>query len=151
MSRVRCPVLVIGTLLLNVARVDAHVLAGTIVSVALTQPAVVTVTIAAEADQLIAKLEALGGVMADRPATNRQRRARLESLFPILRAHIDGRLSGRPLDFTLRDVAVDDTAHVELHLTAHGPGGPQSTMSIASVPTTISSTRAVPLLGPARR
>jgi hypothetical protein len=47
-------------------------------------------------------------------------------LFPVLRAHIDGRLSGRPLDFTLRDVAVDDTAQVEVRLTASVPQGTQS-------------------------
>ena len=124
MSRVLCRVLVAATLLMNVARVDAHVLAGTIVSVALTRPGSVTVTIAAEADPLIAKLEALGGVFSDTPLTNDERRARLDSLFPTLRAHIDGRLSGKPLDFTLRDVFIDDTAQVEIHLTANVPEMP---------------------------
>jgi hypothetical protein len=126
MSRVLCPALLVTTLLLNVARADAHVLAGTIVSVAVTRTGSVTVTIAAEADPLIAKLEALGGVFSDTPLTNDERRARLESLFPTLRAHIDGRLSGTPLDFTLRDVLVDDTAQVEVHLTARVPDVPQT-------------------------
>jgi hypothetical protein len=126
MSRLLSAVFVIATLLLHVTRVNAHVLAGTIVSVALSRPDSVTVTIEAEADPLISKLEALGGVTSNTPLTQDERRARLESLFPVLRAHIDGRLSGRPLDFTLRDVAVDDTAQVEVRLTASVPQGTQS-------------------------
>jgi hypothetical protein len=126
MSRGLRPVLAVAALLLNAATVEAHSLAGTIVSVALTRLDIVTVTIAAEADPLIAKLDALSGVMSDAPQTNDSRRARLESLFPVLRAHIDARLGGRPLDFTLREVLVDDTAQVEVHLTARVPHGPQS-------------------------
>ena len=124
----------LAVLLLNAATVAAHTLAGTIVSVVLNRPGIVTVTIAAEADPLIAKLEALGDVMSETPTNKVERRARLESLLPLLLANIDGRLGGKRLDFTLRDVAVDDTAQVEVHLSASVPphstplraGGPQT-------------------------
>ena len=102
----------------------AHTLASTIVSVTMTHPNRVTITIAAEADPLIAKLEALAGVSASGPLTTaRERRARIESLLPTLRAHIDARVAGTPLVLDLQDVAVDDTAQTEIHLTARMPAG----------------------------
>jgi hypothetical protein len=117
---------VLAALLLNATTGNAHTLAGTMISIALNRPGIVTVTIAAEADPMIAKLEALGGVASSMPMTNDERRVRLESLFPVLRAHIDGRLGDKPLDLTLRDVIVDDTAQVEVHVTAPVPQGPHT-------------------------
>ena len=119
----RCWV-VLALLLLNVAAGHAHTLASTIVSVAMPRPETVIIRIAAEADPLIAKLEALAGLAAsDPPTTTDHRRARLTALFPTLRAHIDARAAGTPLMLELEDVAVDDTAQTEIHLTARLPAG----------------------------
>jgi hypothetical protein len=115
-----------AVLLLNAAVGHAHTLASTIVSVTMTRPGTVTITMAAEADPLIAKLEALAGIAAsDPPATREGRRARIESLFSTLRAHIDARVAGRPLVLELQDVTVDDTAQTELRLTAKRPSAPE--------------------------
>jgi hypothetical protein len=85
------------------------------------------VTVEAEADALIEKLEALAGVLASSPpVTNTDRRARLESLFPTLRAHIDVRVGGTPLELSLRDILVDDTAQVAIHVTAKTTRGPHT-------------------------
>jgi hypothetical protein len=106
-----------AVLVLGATAGHAHTLASTIVSVTMTHPNRVTITIAAEADPLIAKLEALAGVSGSGPLTTaRERRARIESLFPALRAHIDARVAGTPL-------VVDDTAQTEIHLTARMPTG----------------------------
>jgi len=100
----------------------AHTLASTIVSVTMTHHNRVTITIAAEADPLIAKLEALAGVSASGPLTTaRERHARIESLVATLRAHIDARVASTPLVLDLQDVAVDDTGQTEIHLTARTP------------------------------
>ena len=115
---------VLAVLLLNAAVGQAHTLASTIVSVAMTRPDTVTITIAAEADPLIAKLEALAGIAASEPpATRDGRRARIEWLFPTLREYIDARVAGTPLVVELQDVTVDDTAQTELRLTAKLPSG----------------------------
>jgi hypothetical protein len=100
----------------------AHTLAGTIVSVIPGRDNEVNITIAAEADPLIAKLEALAAVSApDRPTTARDRRDRIASLFATLRTHIDARVADSPLVLDLHDVVVDDTAQTEIHLTAKMP------------------------------
>ena len=113
-----------AVLVLGATAGHAHTLASTIVSVTMTHPDLVTITIAAEADPLIAKLEALAGVSASGPLTTaRERRARIESLVPTLRAHIDARVASAPLVLDLQDVAVDDTAQTEIHLTARMPTG----------------------------
>lgn len=105
----------------------AHTLASTVVSVKMTQPGTVSVRIAAEADPFIAKLEALAGIAAsDPPTTSEERRSRIESLFPTLRAHLDARVGGTPLVLELRDIAVDDTAQAEMHLTAKVGDGPHT-------------------------
>jgi len=122
MSRVRCGAALFAALLLNGAAGHAHTLASTIVSAKMTRADTVTVTIAAEADPLIAKLEALSGMTASGPmGSSAERRARLESLYPTLRAHIDARIAGQPLVLDLQDVAVDDTAQTEVRLTARLP------------------------------
>jgi len=100
----------------------AHTLAGTIVSVTADRDDEVNITIAAEADPLIAKLEALGGVSASEPPTTaHHRRDRITALFATLRAHIDARVAGTPLVLDLHDVVVDDTAQTEIHVTAKMP------------------------------
>ena len=113
--------------LLNAAAALGHTLAGTTISVASTSTGTVTVTIEAEADPLIAKLETLVGREAldppDPPTTNAQRRARLESLFPTLRANVDARIERQPIVLDLQDVAVDDTAQTAIRLTGKLPPG----------------------------
>jgi len=114
--------LLVAAMTLHAITGQAHSLASTIVSVIASRPGIATVTIAAEADPLIAKLETLAGVPAsDAAVTVEERRARLESLFPTLRAHIDARIADTPIDLALADVAVDDTAQVEIRLTASIP------------------------------
>jgi hypothetical protein len=82
------------------------------------------VTLEAEADPLIAKLEALAGAPASDSATSAERRARLESLWPSLRTHIDARVNGTPLVFELGDTTVDDTSQAAINLTTRTPAGP---------------------------
>jgi hypothetical protein len=111
-------------LLLNAAAALGHTLAGTMISVAATPTGAVTVTIEAEADPLIAKLETLAGTVApDPPKTSAERRARIESLFPTLRANIDARIERRPIVLELQDIAVDNTAQTEIRLTGQVPPG----------------------------
>ena len=127
MKRALCRGVLFAVLVLNAVAGHAHTLANTIVSVRMTHPDTVTITIAADADPLIAKLEALAGVAASEPpATAASRRARIGSLFPALRAHIDARAAGTLLKLELQDIAVDDTAQVEIHLTATNASGPST-------------------------
>jgi hypothetical protein len=110
---------VLALALLTATAGQAHTLASTIVSAAMGRPGTVTIAIAAEADPLIAKLEALAGTPPSHfPPTAEGRRARIEALFTTLRAHIDARVAGTPLTLELQDVTVDDTAQTEVHLTA---------------------------------
>ncbi len=96
MSHVLCRGVLFAALVLNAAAGRAHTLASTIVSVRMTDPDTVVITIAAEADPLIAKLEALAGAAAaDPPATADHRRRRIESLFPTLLEHLDARVGGQ--------------------------------------------------------
>jgi hypothetical protein len=121
------PIVLAVMLLMNAAASYAHSLAGTMISVVADRPGIVSVTIEAEADPLIAKLDTLAGVVASESIlTNAERRRRLESLFPTLRTHIDGRVDGNSLEFALRDVTVDDTAHVTIRLTTPVPDGPHT-------------------------
>ena len=61
-----------------------------------------TVTIAADADALIAKLEALAGAPVSLPRTAAERRARIESLSSTLVAQLDMRASETPLALRLQ-------------------------------------------------
>lgn len=125
MNSARSRSVVFAVLVLNAAAGHAHTLTNTIVSVRMTHPGVVNITIAAEADPLIAKLEALAGVSASHPPTTAaDRRERIASLFPTLRAHIDARGAGTPLVLDLQDVTVDDTAQTQILMTARMPNGP---------------------------
>ena len=116
---------VLALAFLNATPGHAHALASTIVSAAMDRAGTVTITIAAEADPLIAKLEALAGIpLSTFPVTAEGRRARIESLFPTLRAHVDARVAGTPLMLELHEIAVDDTAQTEVRMTARLPGPP---------------------------
>jgi hypothetical protein len=106
-----------------VATGHAHTLANTVVSVATTHPGIVDVTIDAEADPLIAKLEILAGVSPSGATTTAERRRRIESLEAALRAHIDMRAAATSLTLALRDVTVDATAQTVIRLTAGVPPG----------------------------
>lgn len=124
MIRVPCLVLAVAVLLVNPAATPGHTLAGTMISVAVTRPGTLTITIEAEADPLTTKLEALAGTATgDPPMTSAERRARITSLFPTLRANIDARIAQRPVALELQDVAVDDTAQTEIRLTGRVPPG----------------------------
>lgn len=109
---------IVLALLSFAASSHAHALATTTVSIVETRAGLIEVTIEAEADALIAKLEALAGIPGTIPATMAARREALESLIPTLQAHIDARVNGAPLDLTLRDITVDDTAQAAIHFTA---------------------------------
>lgn len=110
--------------LLAAVAADAHTLAGTIIAVTATEPGRVTITIEAEADPLIAKLEALAGVDASSSSTSDGRRRRIESLFPTLLANIDARIGGNALALELQDATVDKTAQTKILLTAKIPEAP---------------------------
>ena len=117
-NAVRSGTLLVLVILLNTMSAEAHTLAGTEISVVVPRPGVITITIAAEADPLIAKLEALASVPSSEALTTAAaRRARLESLLPTLRANIDAQVAGTPLALELQDLSVDDTAQTEIHLT----------------------------------
>jgi hypothetical protein len=110
--------------LLNAVAAFGHTLAGTIISVAATSTGTVNVTIEAEVDPLIAKLETLAGTEAlDSLTTSAERRARIESLFPTLRANIEARVERQPIVLELQDVAVDDTAQTAIRLIGTLPPG----------------------------
>jgi hypothetical protein len=114
----------VAVLLSTAVSAHAHTLASTIVSVVADDKGIVSITIAAEADPLIAKLELLAGrVTSDPPMTAADRRRRLESLFPTLRTNIDARINDITLPLKLHEVSVDDTAQVEVRLTAPMPDG----------------------------
>jgi hypothetical protein len=107
--------------LLTAVTGHAHTLAGTIIAVTTPTPGIVTIAIEAEADPLIAKLEALAGVPASSPSTSDERHLRIHSLFPTLRANIDARIAGEPLALEVQEIAVDDTAQTAIRLTAKMP------------------------------
>jgi hypothetical protein len=107
--------------LLTAVTGHAHTLAGTIIAVTTPTPGIVTIAIEAEADPLIAKLEALASVPASSPSTSDERRLRIHSLFPTLRANIDARIAGEPLALEVQEIAVDDTAQTAIRLTAKMP------------------------------
>ena len=117
----RPALVVIAVVLATAAPAAAHPLATTTVSIASTERGIVTVTIAADADALIAKLEALAGEPVSQPRTSEERRARIEFLFSTLAAHIEVRADETPLEPRLESVIVDDTAQAELRLTAAVP------------------------------
>jgi len=101
----------------------AHPLATTTVSLTLQRDGVIDVTIAAEADPLIAKLEALSGVESS--PTSMTRAARLELLATTLLDHIDLRADGVRRSLTVRDVIVDPTAQATIRMAANVPSGAQ--------------------------
>jgi len=121
---IRVPVLLLASavLLVNAATTHGHTLAGTIISVSVSRPEIVTITIAAEADPLITKLEALAGTStADSVMTSAARRARIVSLLPTLLANVEASIGRQRLALELQDVVVDDTAQTEIRLTGRMP------------------------------
>jgi hypothetical protein len=121
---IRVPVLLLASavLLVNAATTYGHTLAGTIISVSVSRPEIVTITIAAEADPLITKLEALAGTSTSNSAmTSAARRARIVSLLPTLLANVEASIGRQRLALELQDVVVDDTAHTEIRLTGRMP------------------------------
>ena len=121
---IRVPVLLLASavLLVNAATTHGHTLAGTIISVSVSRPEIVTITIAAEADPLITKLEALAGTStADSVMTSAARRARIVSLLPTLLANVEASIGRQRLALELQDVVVDDTAQTEIRLRGRMP------------------------------
>ena len=121
---IRVPVLLLASavLLVNAATTHGHTLAGTIISVSVSRPEIVTITIAAEADPLITKLEALAGTStSDSAMTSAARRARIVSLLPTLLANVEASIGRQRLALELQDVVVDDTAQTEIRLRGRMP------------------------------
>jgi hypothetical protein len=115
-----------GALLATAAPAGAHPLATTTVSMTATDAGIVTLTLSADADALIARLEALAEGPASRQRalayqTAAERRARIESLFPTLAENVDVLADETPLSLRLEGVVVDETAQAELRLTAAVP------------------------------
>lgn len=101
----------------------AHPLATTTVSIAV-DPKTLNLTLGADADALIATLEALAGApVSGETQTPADRRARLERLWPTLVAQIDTRVNASLLVWRLQDVRVDETAQAEMRFTAALPPG----------------------------
>jgi hypothetical protein len=122
MTLAMCRTLVIAAMLVPIAvPTAAHPLATTTVSIATTGRGIVTLSIAADADALIAKLETLAGEPVSQQRTSEERRARIESLFSTLAVHIELRADETSLAPRLERVIVDDTAQAELRLTAAVP------------------------------
>jgi hypothetical protein len=125
MIRIPGLALVLAALLLNAAAAHAHTLAGTMISVAVTRPGIVTITIAAEADPLIVELETLAGTPASEPPmTSDERRARIESLLPTLLTNVEASIARQRLVLEIQDVTVDDTAQTEIRVHGRMPPGP---------------------------
>ena len=109
---------------LAAAPVFAHPLATTTVTITATGPDALDISIGADADPLIEKLEALAGLPASAPRrTNDDRTSRLRELGATLLTHIDLRVDEAPVALLLRDVVVDATAQADIHLTAAVPPG----------------------------
>jgi hydrogenase/urease accessory protein HupE len=115
----------LATLLATAAvRVAAHPLATTTVSLAPGDRGTVDIAIAAEADPLIAKLEALalaGIADSSIEATREGRQARLIDLSQTLISHIDLRADGISMIPVLSAVSVDETGQAEIRLIATLP------------------------------
>jgi hydrogenase/urease accessory protein HupE len=127
MIRAVCRALAIAVALLPMAApVLAHPLATTTVSIVLTEAGSLNLTIAADADALIAKLEALAGEPVSLPRSAAERRARIESLSSTLIAHVDARANDAPLALQLDNVIVDETAQTEVRFSAAMPSGSQT-------------------------
>ena len=114
---------VIAAVVSLAAPVAAHPLATTTVSIVASETGTLNLTIAADADALIARLEALAGAPVSLTRTAADRRARIESLSSTLVAHIELRSGETPLALRLQDVVVDETAQAEIHLTTAVPAG----------------------------
>ena len=144
---------VAATLLLSGSATRAHPLATTTVLLVATQDGQLNLTIAADADALIAKLEtladkpvsaAVGSPVSAARSTAAERRARLETLSSALVDGIEARINESPLVWRLRDVLVDDTAQTEMHFTATMPAGSRtltwrSTLASGSYPVAVRS------------
>jgi len=106
-------------------RVAAHPLATTTVAIAVRSDDV-HVIIAADADPLIAKLEALGDLAPSAIRTGDERTARLRDLTATLLSHLDLRTDGSPLALESQRVSVDDTGQATWQLRASLPPRAQS-------------------------
>ena len=114
---------VIAAVVSLAAPAAAHPLATTTVSIVASESGTLNLTIAADADALIARLEALAGAPVSLTRTAADRRARIESLSSTLVAHIELRSGETPLALRLQDVVVDETAQAEIRLTTAMPAG----------------------------
>src|SRR5262245_26706205 len=95
----------------------AHPLATTTVSI-VARGSALDVTISADADPLIAKLEVFGNRTASTPHTADERARRLRELAGSLLSRIDLRADGSALSLTGLSIAVDDTAQVSWRFSA---------------------------------
>ncbi|HKE84148.1 MAG TPA: HupE/UreJ family protein [Vicinamibacterales bacterium] len=104
-------------------RAEAHPLATTTVSISLETRDRLTISIAADADALIAKLEALAGSAATKATTADDGRTRLRDLMPTLISHIEVRVDGTPVIPALDSIEVDGTRQAAIGLHAPMPPG----------------------------
>jgi HupE/UreJ protein len=98
-TRTRLVPAVIGFLLFcATARPSAHPTATTAIMVGLPSDRSITVTFTSDADALLAKLTALSGRPLAKVANAGDRQRQLVELAPVLAAHLDVRVDGRPVD-----------------------------------------------------
>jgi hydrogenase/urease accessory protein HupE len=136
---------VVAAVVTFAAPVAAHPLATATVSIVASGTGTLNLTIAADADALIARLEALAGSPVSLTRTSAERRARIESLSSTLVAHIELRSGESPLALRLQDVVIDETAQAEIRLTTAMPAGADSvtwrtTLVARSYPIAVRST-----------
>jgi hypothetical protein len=112
---------IVAVVMLMAGSAAAHPLATATVSIAATEPGIVTLILTADADALIATLEALDDARVS--LGGEDRRARIESLVSALAGHIDLRADGTSVLLRLERVLVDDNGQAGLHLTAAVPSG----------------------------
>jgi hydrogenase/urease accessory protein HupE len=121
----RVVVCAIAMSLALVARIAAHPVATTTVAVVIDANGRVVATITADADPLIAKLEAL----SDDPLPNQHattpaaRAARLDSLRSTLLARVSLSFDGSAAGFVAAPATVNDTGQATIRLTAVAPAG----------------------------
>jgi hydrogenase/urease accessory protein HupE len=122
MTRLACAI--VGTLLL-VATVEAHPVSTTTVAVAVQRDGRYVVAITADADPLIAKLEALSTdpLPTGGAPTTEERAARLNALNHALLDHVALAFDGQKMTPTMAPVRVTENNQATIQLTGAAPAG----------------------------
>ena len=119
MRRLRLAATTLALVAIVGMRAEAHPLATTTVSMSYDTRDRLTMSISADADALIAKLEALAGDAAAKASSAHDCRVRLRDLVPTFISHVDVRVDGTPVIPALDSIEVDGTrqAAIVLHAT----------------------------------